>query len=69
MDVGAKAEIHNLIRGLGAGGNAVLLVSSELPELLSLATRLIVMREGDIVGELAANPGEESVMRLMAGVG
>lgn len=68
VDVGAKAEIHNLIRGLAAEGNGVLLVSSELPELLSLATRLIVMREGNKVGELPANPGEEAVMRLMAGV-
>ncbi len=68
VDVGAKAEIHNLIRGLANEGNGVLLVSSELPELLSLATRLIVMREGSMVGELPANPGEESVMRLMAGV-
>ena len=68
VDVGAKAEIHNLIRGLAAEGNGVLLISSDLPELLSLATRLIVMREGDMVGELPANPGEESVMRLMAGV-
>ncbi len=68
VDVGAKAEIHNLIRGLAADGKGVLLVSSELPELLSLATRLIVMREGVKVGELPANPGEESVMRLMAGV-
>ena len=68
VDVGAKAEIHNLIRGLAAEGKAVLLVSSDLPELLSLATRVIVMREGNMVGELPSNPGEESVMRLMAGV-
>jgi len=68
VDVGAKAEIHSLIRGLAAEGKAVLLISSELPELLALATRVLVMREGKIVGELPANPGEESVMRLMAGV-
>ncbi len=68
VDVGAKAEIHNLIRGLAAEGKGVLLVSSELPELLSLATRVIVMREGANVGELPANTSEESVMRLMAGV-
>jgi ABC-type sugar transport system ATPase subunit len=68
VDVGAKAEIHNLIRGLAAEGKAVLLVSSELPELLSLATRVIVMREGTMVGELPSSPTEESVMRLMAGV-
>ena len=69
VDVGAKAEIHNLIRGLAAEGKAVILVSSELPELIALATRILVMREGKLAGELPANPGEESVMRLMAGVG
>jgi ABC-type sugar transport system ATPase subunit len=68
VDVGAKAEIHNLIRGLAAEGKAVILVSSELPELLALATRILVMREGKMTGELPANPGEESVMKLMAGV-
>lgn len=69
VDVGAKAEIHNLIRSLAQDGKGVLLISSELPELLALATRVIVMREGKVVGELPADPGEESVMRLMAGVG
>lgn len=68
VDVGAKAEIHNLIRGLAAEGKAIVLVSSELPELLALSTRILVMREGRLVGELPADPGEEPVMRLMAGV-
>ena len=68
VDVGAKAEIHNLIRGLAREGKAVILVSSELPELLALATRVLVMRAGALVGELPAHPGEEPVMRLMAGV-
>jgi ABC-type sugar transport system ATPase subunit len=69
VDVGAKAEIHNLVRGLAGGGKAVVLVSSDLPELLALATRIVVMRDGRLAGELARNPGEEPVMRLMAGVG
>jgi ABC-type sugar transport system ATPase subunit len=68
VDVGAKAEIHNLIRGLAKEGKAIVLVSSELPELLALATRVLVMRTGSLVGELPAHPGEEPVMRLMAGV-
>ncbi len=68
VDVGAKAEIHSLIHDLAAEGKGVLLISSELPELLALATRIIVMRDGNIVGELPANSGEEAVMRLMAGV-
>lgn len=68
VDVGAKAEIHNLIRGLAAEGRAVLLISSDLPELLALATRIVVMREGRVVGELPGGATEEQTMRLMAGV-
>jgi len=68
VDVGAKAEIHNLIRGLAEEGRAVLLISSDLPELLALATRIVVMREGHIVGELPGGASEEQTMRLMAGV-
>ena len=69
VDVGAKAEIHDLLRGLAADGKAVIVVSSDLPELLGLATRILVMREGSLAGELPAAPGEQAVMRLMAGVG
>lgn len=69
VDVGAKAEIHNLIRELAAEGKAVLLISSDLPELLALATRILVMREGALVGELPGGSGEEDAMRLMAGLG
>ncbi|MEZ0324713.1 MAG: sugar ABC transporter ATP-binding protein [Fimbriimonas sp.] len=69
VDVGAKAEIHNLIRQLAAEGKAVLLISSDLPELLALATRILVMREGRVVGELRAGASEEATMRMMAGVG
>jgi ABC-type sugar transport system ATPase subunit len=69
VDVGAKAEIHSLIRGLAEEGKAVLVVSSDLPEMLSLATRILVMREGAMVGELEGDQaGQENVMRLMAGV-
>lgn len=69
VDVGAKEEIHNLLRGLAAEGKAVVCVSSDMPELLALSTRLIVMREGSMVGRLdRQSSDEESVMRLMAGV-
>ena len=69
VDVGAKAEIHSLIRGLAKEGKAVLVVSSDLPEMLALATRVLVMREGVLVGELTgAQIEQESAMRLMAGV-
>jgi len=70
VDVGAKAEIHSLIERLAARGSAVLLVSSELPELLALSTRIVVLRGGRVVGALArAEATEEAVARLMTGVG
>jgi inositol transport system ATP-binding protein len=52
IDVGAKAEIYQIIRRLAADGTTVLLISSELPELLSLSDRIIVMREGAITAML-----------------
>lgn len=65
VDVGAKFEIHNLIRERAAGGMACLVVSSDLPEVLSLADRILVMREGRVRGELrAAHATEEAVMQL-----
>lgn len=69
VDIGAKAEIHALIDELAREGSSILLISSELPEVLNLSTRIIVLREGRIMGELPrAEAGQEAVMRLMAGV-
>lgn len=69
VDVGAKAEIHALIDELAREGAAILLISSELPEVLNLSTRIIVLREGRQVGELSrAEASQESLIRLMAGV-
>jgi ABC-type sugar transport system ATPase subunit len=69
VDVGAKAEIHALIDELASRGAGVLLISSELPEVLNLCTRIIVLREGRIVGELPrATATQDALMRLMAGV-
>jgi rhamnose transport system ATP-binding protein len=65
VDVGAKFEIHAVIRREAAAGTACLMVSSDLPEVLALADRVVVMREGRVVGELTgANTSEEAVMRL-----
>ncbi len=70
VDVGAKAEIHALIRELADKGAAVLLISSELPELLSLSTRILVLRSGHLVGEMpAAGATQDGLLRLMAGLG
>jgi len=69
VDVGAKAEIHALIDELASRGAGVLLISSELPEVLNLCTRIIVLREGRIAGELPrATATQDALMRLMAGV-
>lgn len=69
VDVGAKAEIHGLIDDLARSGSAILLISSELPEILNLSTRILVMREGRVVGEMARDQATaETVLRLMAGL-
>ncbi|MFE2492555.1 sugar ABC transporter ATP-binding protein [Streptomyces scopuliridis] len=64
VDVGAKAAIHTLVRELAREGLAVLIISSELPELIGMSDRILVMSEGRLVGELPAGAEEESVMRL-----
>jgi len=67
IDVGAKAEIHSLIRNLAKNDVAVLLISSELPEVLRLADRIYVMRDGTITGELQrSEASQESIMHLAA---
>lgn len=70
VDVGAKAEIHAWIDRLAAQGAAILLISSELPELINLSTRLIVLRTGRMVGEVSrAEATQDGLLRLMAGLG
>jgi ABC-type sugar transport system ATPase subunit len=65
VDVGAKDEIHEIVRRKAVDGAACLVVSSDLPEILALAHRILVMREGRVQGELlAAQADEESVMQL-----
>ncbi|MGM9487760.1 sugar ABC transporter ATP-binding protein [Ideonella sp. YS5] len=64
IDVGAKAEIHKLMRALAAEGKALIVISSELPEVLSLAHRILVMCEGRITGEIPAT--EATQERIMA---
>ncbi|MFN8140321.1 MAG: sugar ABC transporter ATP-binding protein [Fimbriimonadales bacterium] len=69
VDVGAKAEIFSIIRDSVSRGAGVILVTSELPELLALSTRILVLHEGRIVGEQPGSEAtEESIMRLMAGL-
>ncbi|HEX3358066.1 MAG TPA: sugar ABC transporter ATP-binding protein [Tepidisphaeraceae bacterium] len=69
VDIGAKAAIHELIDQLAQQGVAIMLISSELPEVLAMSTRVLVMREGKLVGELSREQAtQEKVLRLMAGV-
>jgi len=65
VDVGAKAEIYRIMRELANGGMAILMISSELTEVVGMADRVIVMRAGRITGELqGAEATEESIMHL-----
>lgn len=69
VDVGAKAAIHALLDDLAQRGLAILLISSELPEIVNLSTRVLVMREGRIVGDVPRSEAtQERLMGLMAGV-
>ncbi len=69
VDVGAKAEIHDLIRGLADDGAAVIMVSSEAPEILALSDRVVVMRDGCVAArfEAAANLTEEDLLSAATG--
>jgi len=69
VDVGAKAAIHHLLDELASQGVAIMLISSELPEVLGISSRVLVMREGRLVGEVSrAEATQEKVLRMMAGV-
>ncbi len=68
IDVGTKAEVHRLLSEQAAKGMAVLMVSSDLPEVLGMADRILVMREGRLVAEIdRVNATQETVMTAAAG--
>ena len=68
IDVGAKAEIHKLMSRLARGGKAIIMVSSEMPEILGMSDRIIVMHEGELAGELPrAEATQERILQLAAG--
>ncbi|GAA0513328.1 ribose import ATP-binding protein RbsA [Paractinoplanes deccanensis] len=68
IDVGTKAEVHRLLSSLAKDGMGVVMVSSELPEVLGMADRVVVLREGKIAAELTrAEATEESVMYAAMG--
>ena len=66
VDVGAKAEIHRLLSELAQQGMAILMISSELPEILGMSDRILVMREGKIVAEFSrAEATQENIAASM----
>jgi rhamnose transport system ATP-binding protein len=66
IDVGTKAEVHRLMSQLAAEGVAVLMVSSELPEVLGMADRVLVMHEGRLVEQIARDRADEESVMLAA---
>lgn len=69
VDVGAKVEIYNLMNDLADRGVCVLMISSDLPEVLGMSDRILIMREGRIVGEVdGRSASQEQVMRMALGV-
>ena len=66
IDVGAKAEVFEVMDSLARSGAAVLMVSSEMPELLQVADRILVMRQGRISGQLPKGTTQEEIMQLAA---
>ena len=68
IDVGAKSEIYMLMRKLAAQGKAILMISSELPEILGMSDRILVMKDGKITGELnGIEASEERVLQFAMG--
>lgn len=68
VDVGAKAEIHRLLSDHAAAGNGVIVVSSEMPELIGLCDRILVLHEGRLAGEVAGPTAtEQNLIRLATG--
>ena len=68
IDIGAKAEVHHLMGELAAQGLAILMISSELPEILAMSDRIMVMREGRIVAEMEkADATQERIIAAATG--
>jgi rhamnose transport system ATP-binding protein len=66
IDIGTKAEVHRLLSSLAADGVAVLMVSSELPEVLGMADRVLVMHEGRLTANIPRARADEEVVMLAA---
>jgi ribose transport system ATP-binding protein len=69
VDVGAKAEIHRILRDLARGGVGIVVISSELPELIGVCDRVLVVREGRIAGEVTGDEMTEDRIMYLASLG
>ena len=70
IDVGTKQQIYNFVRALARAGKGVIVISSELPEVMGLADRVLVMRQGRLAGEVSGKAiTEENIVRLAMGLG
>ena len=68
VDVGSKSEIHGIMMDLAAGGMAIVMISSELPEVLGMSDRIVVMRAGSVAGELSrADATQEKILSMALG--
>ncbi len=69
VDVGAKAEIYEIMRNMTDEGTSIIVVSSDLPEVMAISDRIYVMHEGTITGELdGCEATEEAIMRFASGI-
>jgi ribose transport system ATP-binding protein len=66
IDIGAKQQIYNFIAGLAEDGRSVIVVSSEMPELIGICDRILVMRAGQIVGEVTGERMNETEIAVLA---
>ncbi len=66
VDIGAKYEIYKILKSLASEGKGIIVISSELPELLTLCDRILIIRNGKVVGEVAASNSSEEEIMLMA---
>jgi ribose transport system ATP-binding protein len=62
VDVGAKEEVHRMIEQLAAGGSAILLISSDMPEILRLSDRILTLCQGRIKGEIASHEATQEIL-------
>ncbi len=65
IDIGSKVEVHNLLIEMAKSGIAVIVISSELPEILAVSDRIVTMREGRVTGEIARNDATQEILMSM----